>query len=215
MTEHLAKFCPGCGHPIVLMMLKKVLEEKGLLKKTVMGLDIGCLLLGWDYLPIHTFQTHHGRVTPTMLGFKRAKSDAICVGISGDGGAYAIGWQSLFHAVRRDEPITVLVVNNTVYGMTGGQASPTGIKDKNIPPIYGPELLHEVANHGAYLARTAVNDPKQMQEYLSKAIDAQLSGHFSLIEFLSFCPTNWRTKGAETNKYLDEKLKTVFKTGEI
>src|SRR3989344_4572745 len=210
-----AKFCPGCGHPIVLMMLRKVLEERGLLKKAVMGLDIGCSLLGWDYLPIHTFQTHHGRVTPTMLGFKRAKKDMICLGVSGDGGAYAIGWQSLFHAARRDEPVTVIVVNNTVYGMTGGQIGPTGINDPSVKPVYGPELLRNVASNEAYLARTAVNDPKQMQEYLSKAIDAQLNGHFSLIEFLSFCPTNWKTKGIETTKYLDEKLKTVFKVGEI
>ncbi len=215
MTEHLAKFCAGCGHPIVLMMLKRALEEKGLLEKAVLGLDIGCSLLGWDYLPIHTFQTHHGRVTPTMLGFKRAKPEAICIGISGDGGAYSIGWQSLFHAVRRDEPILVIVVNNTVYGMTGGQVGPTGIKDPNLPPVHGPELLREVANEDAFFARTAVNDPKQMQEFLGKALETQAKGHFSLIEFLSFCPTNWKTKGIETIQYLENNLKTVFKTGEI
>lgn len=222
MTDTIpAKFCAGCGHPIVLMMLNKVLEEKKLSKKAVLGLDIGCSLLAWNFLPINTFQTHHGRVTPTMMGFKRAKPDAICFGYAGDGGAYAIGWQSLFHAARRDEPVTVIVVNNTVYGMTGGQVAPTslvgqttittphGNKDK---PFLGLEYLKPVANEKAFLARTAVNDPKQMQEFLRQAIATQQAGHFSMIEFLSLCPTNWRTKGAETLKYLEE-MKNVFKIG--
>lgn len=219
-----AKFCPGCGHPIVLMMLNKVLEQMGLSKKAVLGLDIGCSLLAWNFLPINTMQTHHGRVSPTMVGFKRSKLDSICIGYTGDGGAYAIGWQSLFHSALRDEPITVIVVNNTVYGMTGGQTAPTtmlGQKTDTSPddyeqkPLLGPEILRQVAHKDAFLARTAVNDSKQMQEYIKKAIETQQAGHFSMIEFLSLCPTNWRTKGAETIKFLEEKMKPVFKVGVI
>lgn len=219
-----AKFCPGCGHPIVLLMLKQVLTEMGLEKKAVLGLDIGCSLLAWNFLPINTFQTHHGRVSPVMVGFKRARPSSVCVGHTGDGGAYAIGIQSLIHAAKRDEPITVLVVNNTVYAMTGGQTAPTtlvGQKTDTNPngneedPFFGPELLKGVVKSGAYLARTAVNDPKNMQKYIKKALETQQAGHFSLVEFLSFCPTAWRTRGAETIKYLEEKMKPVFKTGEI
>lgn len=216
-----AKFCAGCGHPIVLMMLHKVLKDLNLEKKAVLGLDIGCSLLAWNFLPINTFQTHHGRVTPTMMGFKRANKEAVCFGYAGDGGAYAIGWQSLFHAARRDEPVTVLVVNNTVYGMTGGQTAPTTLvgqvtstspKGNEETPFHGLEYLKQVVRPEAFLARTAVNDPKQMQEYLRQAIATQQAGHFSMIEFLSLCPTNWRTKGAETLKYL-EGMKNVFKIG--
>ncbi len=219
-----AKFCPGCGHPIVLMMLNKVLEQMGLSKKAVLGLDIGCSLLAWNLLPINTFQTHHGRVSPTMVGFKRGNPDAICIGYTGDGGAYAIGWQSLFHSALRDEPITVIVVNNTLYGMTGGQLAPTtmtGQKTDTSPegyaqnPLLGPEILRQVAHKDAFLARTAVNDPKQMQEFIKKALETQQAGHFSLIEFLSLCPTNWRTKGPETIKFLEEKMKPVFKVGVV
>ncbi len=219
-----AKFCPGCGHPIVLMTLNRVLEQMGLSKKAVLGLDIGCSLLAWNFLPINTFQTHHGRVSPTMVGFKRGHSESICIGYTGDGGAYAIGWQSLFHASLRDEPITVFVVNNTLYGMTGGQTAPTtltGEKTDTSPegyagrPLLGPEILRQVAHEKAYLARTAVNDPKQMQEFMRKAFETQQSGHFSMVEFLSLCPTNWRTKGPETLKFLEEKMKPVFKVGEI
>lgn len=217
-----AKFCPGCGHPIVLMMMNRVLDEMGLNQKAVLGLDIGCSLLAWNFLPINTFQTHHGRVTPTMMGFKRARPDSVCFGYTGDGGAYAIGWQSLYHAARRDEPVTVIVVNNTIYGMTGGQTAPTTLTGQITPtspggsmdkPFLGPEALKSVAHEDAFIARTSVNEPKQMQEYIKEAIVAQKSGHFSLVEFLSFCPTNWRTKGPDTLKFLEEKMKPVFKTG--
>jgi 2-oxoglutarate ferredoxin oxidoreductase subunit beta len=223
MANPLAKFCPGCGHPLALMFLDKILKEMELSKKAVLGLDIGCSLLAWDFININTFQTHHGRVTPVMVGFKRARPDSLCVGYTGDGGAYAIGWQSLFHAARRDEPIMVMVINNAVYGMTGGQSAPTsfpgqitetspeGYKDA---PMLGPEILKDVAHEHAFIARTAVNDPKQAVEFTKKAIETQLAGHFSLVEYLAFCPTNWKTNGRETMEYL-EKLKKIFKTGVI
>lgn len=225
MTEQAkAKFCAGCGHPIVLMMLNKILEEKKLNKKAILGLDIGCSLLAWNFLPINTYQTHHGRVTPTVMGFKRARPDSVCFAYAGDGGSYAIGWQSLFHAAKRDEPITVIVVNNTVYAMTGGQLAPTSLTGEVTPtspkgntedPFHGPEILKDVVKPGAFIARAAVNNPQEMQEYLRKAIVAQQAGHFSLVEFLSLCPTNWRTRGADTLKFLEEKMKPVFSTGII
>lgn len=218
-----AKFCAGCGYPIALMFLHKAIEKAGLLKKTAIGLDIGCSLLAWDHLPINTFQTHHGRVTPTMVGYKRAKNDSLCVGITGDGGAYAIGLQNLLHAAKRDEPVTIIVINNTVYAMTGGQSAPTTLKNQKTDThpagydsdhLLGPELLKNIVAPGAYLARTAVNDPKNLSFYLERAIAAQQAGHFSLVEILSFCPTNWRTRGAETLAYL-EKLKESFRVGEL
>lgn len=224
MSEFIpVKFCNGCGYPIILMLLNKILKEMDLSAKTVLGLDIGCSLLAWNYLPVNTFQTHHGRVTPTMLGFKRARPSSICIGCTGDGGAYAIVLQGLAHAVKRDEPITVIVVNNTVYGMTGGQVTPTslhGQKTETSPdgnndyPILGPEFFKPLANKNAFLARSAVNDPKQMIEYLKKAIETQQAGHFSMIEFLSFCPTHWKTNGIDTINYLNN-LKEVFKPGII
>lgn len=224
MSENLAKFCPGCGHPIVLMMLHRVLKQNNLESQVVLGLDIGCSLLAWNYLPINTFQTHHGRVVPTMVGFKRARKNCLAIGYVGDGGAYAIGWQSLFHAALRDEPVLVIVVNNTVYGMTGGQTAPTtlsGQKTSTSPngfegvTMHGPEILRQVANQNAFIARTAVNDPKQMMEFLEKAVQTQQTGHFALVEFLSLCPTNWRTKGADTVKYLEERLKPAFPVGKM
>lgn len=218
-----AKFCPGCGHPVVLNFLYRILKNKNLNNQAVLGLDIGCSLLAWDFLPINTFQTHHGRVTPTMIGYKRAKPNSLTFAYTGDGGAYAIGMQSLFWAALRNEPITVIVVNNTIYAMTGGQGAPTTlfgqktsttINGSDQIPFLGPEFIRQL-NPKAYVARTAVNMPGELSEYLEKAIEAQQQGNFSLVEVLSYCPTNWRTKGVETNKFLEEKMKPVFKVGEL
>ncbi len=218
-----AKFCPGCGHPIVLRFLYMILKEKQLESKAVLGLDIGCSLLAWDFLPVNTFQTHHGRVTSTMVGYKRAQPDSLSFAYTGDGGAYAIGMQSLMWAAIRNEPITVIVVNNSNYAMTGGQTAPTSYKGQITDtdpsgvegePVFGPELVRQV-NKKAYIARTAVNDPKQVKEYLEKAIEAQQAGNFAMVEFLSYCPLNWKTIGVETNNYLNDNLKTLFPIGEF
>ncbi|MCX6778969.1 MAG: thiamine pyrophosphate-dependent enzyme [Candidatus Magasanikbacteria bacterium] len=221
--ENAAKFCAGCGYSVILMILNQVLAAQNVQDKAVMGLDIGCSLLGWNYLPINTFQTHHGRVVPTMLGYKRARKESTSVAVVGDGGAYAIGWQSLFYAARRDEPITVIVVNNSVYAMTGGQTAPTtvcGQKTDTHPAgsceesFYGPEILKTIVKPGAYLARSAANDPKGIFAALEKAVQTQQAGHFSLVEILSFCPTNWKTTGKATFDYL-ENLKKIYKIGEV
>lgn len=221
MNKQLTKFCNGCGYPIILMMLNKILEKKGMTAKAVLGLDIGCNLLAINSLPINTFQTHHGRVTPVMVGFKRAQKDSVCFGLTGDGGAYAIGLQNLLNTAKRDEPISIIVVNNSLYAMTGGQTAPTtlsGQKTSTSPqgyeeePLLGPELLKEVVNKDAFVARSAVNDPKNLIEYLEEMIDAQQRGHFSLLEVLSFCPVNWKTLGKDTLDRLEE-LKKTFKTG--
>ncbi len=220
-----AKFCPGCGYPLILLTLRKVLEEKGLLAKTVLGLDIGCSLLALNSLPINTFHTHHGRVSPVMAGFKRGNKEAICLGLTGDGGAYAIGLQSLLHSAWRDEPITVIVVNNTVYGMTGGQQSPTTFKGERtdttpagslLSPLPGLELVAESCkDNQAFLARGSVTDLVRLKEMLGQALARQQAGHFSLVEILSFCPTNWKTSGPATKEFLEKNLLPVFKIGEI
>ena len=217
-----SKFCPGCGQPVILQTLYRILQEQKAEEKAVLGLDIGCSLLAWDFLPINTFQTHHGRVTSTMIGFNRARPDLLSFAYAGDGGAYAIGLQSLLWAAKRNDPITVIVANNAVYGMTGGQTAPTSMKGQKTDTspmgvenevFLGPELVRQV-NDKAYIARTSMNNIKQLKEYLEKAVEAQKQGNFSMVEVLSYCPTNWRTWGVETNNYL-ENMKTVFKMGEI
>lgn len=204
------KFCPGCGHPIVLKMLGQAIDEMGLGQKTVFLVDIGCSLLAWDYFDLPTTQTHHGRTVPTAVGFKMAAPEKIVIAYVGDGGGYAIGLQHTVTACLRHDPITTIVVNNTLYAMTGGQMAPT------TPPhaLHGPEMLAKVARPESYLARGSTDKPLVLKQYLKKALKAQTEGHYSLIESLSACPLNWKTDAQKTIEKM-QALEKTFKLGEI
>jgi len=233
------KFCPGCGHPIVLKMLGQVIDEMGIGQQVVFLVDIGCSLLAWDFYNLPTSQTHHGRTVPTAVGFKMADPGKIVVAYVGDGGAYAIGLQHTLTSCLRNDPITTIVVNNTLYAMTGGQSAPTTI-DKQITTttpggksefttLRGPELLKSIAKPqvyfessrnkvlpkaGSYLARGSTNSPLVLKQYLKKALETQIKGNFSLVEAISACPVNWRTNAEQTIKRMIE-LEKIFKLGEL
>ena len=218
-----SNFCPGCGYGIILKILGEVIEEMEIAPRTVLGIDIGCNLLAWDYFDIDTAQTHHGRVTPMLAGYKRGQKESVALGIAGDGGLYAIGLQGLIHTVHRNDPVTIIGVNNTVYAMTGGQASPTTFYNEvttttpegsftSKSPIMGPEMLAPLASEGAFIARASVNNIPTLKGYIKKAIKAQLAGNFSLVEIVSYCPTNWKTDAAGTIEF-SKKLETIYKPG--
>jgi len=223
------KFCPGCGHGLVLKALGEAIDELDIQEKVVYGCDIGCSLLSWDFFNVDTVQTHHGRTTPVITGVKRANPDVIGIAYMGDGGGYAIGSQHLVNAAARNEKITVILVNNTQYGMTGGQMAPTtmpGQKTETSPygrdpektgyPTQGPEMVAAIAQQGAYVARATVANPKQMKGFLKKALQNQVEGNgFSFVEVLSTCPTNWRTNAEETWNFVEKEMPKYFKIGEI
>jgi len=223
------KFCPGCGHGLVLKALGQAIDELGIQDKVVFGCDIGCSLLSWDFFNVDTIQTHHGRTNPVITGMKRANSDIIGVAYMGDGGGYAIGSQHLVSAATRNERITAILVNNTQYGMTGGQMAPTtmpGQKTETSPygrdaettgsPTQGPEMVAAIAPEGAYVARGSVANMKQLKGYIKKALENQMAGNgFSFVEALSLCPTNWRTNARDTWKFLEEEMYKYFKVGEL
>jgi len=218
------KFCPGCGHALVLKALGQAIDEMGIAQKTVFMVDIGCSLLAWDFFNIPTTQTHHGRTIPTAVGFKKVKKDKIVIAYVGDGGAYAIGLQHTITSCLRNNPITTIVVNNTLYAMTGGQLAPTTTDNeittttplgkKEFTTLKGPEMLKEIANKEAYFARGSSFKPLVLKQYLKKAIETQIKGNFSLVEVISACPTNWKTDTKETIKRVDE-LEKIFTQGEI
>ncbi|MFA7466877.1 MAG: thiamine pyrophosphate-dependent enzyme [Desulfotomaculaceae bacterium] len=223
------KFCPGCGHGLVLKALGQAIDELGIQDKVVFGCDIGCSLLSWDFFNVDTIQTHHGRTNPVVTGIKRANPDVICVAYMGDGGGYAIGSQHLVSSATRNERITAILVNNTQYGMTGGQMAPTtmpGQKTETSPygrdadttgsPTQGPEMVAAIAPEGAYVARGSVANMKQLKNYIKKALENQMAGNgFSFVEALSLCPTNWRTNAKDTWKFLEEDMYKYFKVGEL
>jgi 2-oxoglutarate/2-oxoacid ferredoxin oxidoreductase subunit beta len=220
------KFCPGCGHPVILKILGQIIDEMNLAKKTIFLIDIGCSLLAWDYFDLPTSQTHHGRTIPVATGFKLADPEKIVIAYLGDGGAYAIGLQHTISASLKNTPITTIVANNTLYAMTGGQSAPTtteneittttplGKEEKDFKEFLGPEFLSQTASKNAYLARGTTDKPLVLKTYLKKAIETQIKGNFSFVESLSACPQNWKTNAPETIKRMID-LEKVYKTGEI
>ncbi|MFA7243709.1 MAG: thiamine pyrophosphate-dependent enzyme [Patescibacteria group bacterium] len=210
-------FCPGCGHGITLKHLGYAIDEMEIANNVTLGIDIGCSLLSWNFFNFDTIQTHHGRTNPTMVGYKMANPKRVAIAYMGDGGGYAIGLQSLLHAAFRNDPITVILVNNENYAMTGGQVAPTtetGIvtattpKGKPVsfgPGFHGPELVRCIANDKAFVARVSVSQPEIIKLTLKKAIENQIKNKlFSFVEVLSICPTNWKTNAKESfNRLLD------------
>lgn len=223
------KFCPGCGHGLVLRALGDAIDELGIQDKVVFGCDIGCSLLAWDFFDVDTVQTHHGRTTPVMTGIKRANPDLICIAYMGDGGGYAIGSGHLVNAAARNEKILCVLANNTNYGMTGGQMAPTtmiGQKTETCPygrtveeqgePTRGPEMVAAIASEGAYVARGTMANLRQLRGYFKKALQNQIDGKgFSFVEALSTCPTNWRMNAEQTWEFLEKDMSNYFKVGEL
>ena len=223
------KFCPGCGHGLVLKALGDAIDELGIQGRTVFGCDIGCSLLSFDFFNLDSVQTHHGRTTPVVTGIKRANPELITIAYMGDGGGYAIGSQHLVNAAARNEKITAILANNTVYAMTGGQMAPTTMprqktetspygRDPELtgPPMHGPEMVAAITGDGAYVARGTVSNLRQLKGYLKKALQNQMEGRgFSFVEALSACPTNWRTNAEETWKFVEQDMTKFFKVGEI
>lgn len=220
-------FCPGCGHGITLKQLGYAIDELKIQKKTTFGIDIGCSLLAWNFFDLDTIQTHHGRTTPVMVGYKYVKPKRVAIAYMGDGGGYAIGLQSLLHAAFRNNPITVILVNNGNYAMTGGQMAPTtmpgtatatspdGKREEFGDGLHGPELVRKIANDKAYVARASVSKPLLLKNILKKALENQIKNNsFSFVEVLSICPTNWKANAKQSFLQLS-KMEEYFKTGEI
>lgn len=221
-----SNFCPGCGHSLVLKTLGFAIDEMKIAENTVFTTDIGCSLLAWNYFNVDTVQSHHGRGSSTATGIKRALPESVVIAYMGDGGGYAIGLHHLIHLAKRNEPVTVILVNNTVFAMTGGQKAPTtiyGEQTETTPagfftdrePFLGPELLKNVVAPGAFLARGSVDNLVELNSFLKKGLETQIKHHnFSFIEILSYCPINWKTDARGSMDFLD-KLKTIYKTGVI
>jgi 2-oxoglutarate ferredoxin oxidoreductase subunit beta len=222
------KFCPGCGQALALRILGYAIDELNLAGKMVYGCDIGCSLLTWNMFDIDTVQTHHGRVLPTMVGFKLARPEIITLAFMGDGGGYAIGAQHLINSAMRNDKVTVILVNNANYAMTGGQLAPTTLVDQKTEttplgrkvqnfgePLHGPEMLAKIAAEDAFIARGTSNDFLGLKNLFKKALENQINGRgFSFVEVLSMCPVNWKTDAKESIAFIEE-MKKNYPLGEI
>jgi 2-oxoglutarate ferredoxin oxidoreductase subunit beta len=222
-------FCPGCHHGTVHRLTAEALDAFDLRKKTIGVASIGCSVFLYSYFNIDVVESPHGRAPAVATGVKRARPDSFVFTYQGDGDLAAIGTAEIIHAANRGEDITVIFVNNTTYGMTGGQMAPTtlvGQKTSTSPygrnlekegaPIRVTELLSNL-DGVAFAARVAVNNPRNLMEakkQIKKAFRYQVEKKgFSFVEVLAACPTNWGMSPIEANDRVGGEMCDYFKLG--
>ena len=227
------KFCPGCGHGIVLRLVTECVEELGIERNFIINAGVGCAHLMEDCLDYDIFVGSHGGGGASTTGMKRMLPDTIIMSYQGDGDAYVIGLSQTLNAAYRNENFTVIVINNAVFGMTGGQmgwttmpgqkttTSPDGRDtDKTGTPIKVPEIIAQSDNYNtAYVARGTVTTPAHINKtksYIKKALQYQIDkkGH-SLVEILSPCPTNWKCTELESLDRVNNEIVPYYPLGEF
>jgi len=224
-------YCPGCGHGITHRLIADVLDDLGV-RETAVGIaGVGCAILIYNYLNCDFQELPHGRAPAAATGVKRVRPDLTVFTYQGDGDLAAIGTAEIVHAAARSENITVIYLNNCVYGMTGGQMAPTtlvGQHSQTSPegrdpttqgyPIRVSEMLATL-DGAVYLERVSVSHPENVKvahRAIKKAFRNQLEGKgFSLVEVLSPCPTNWGMKPADAMRWIDETVSQYYPLGVI
>ena len=229
LTDNPLHYCPGCTHGIIHRLVAEALEELGVTDKTVGIASVGCSVFSYNYFNCDMIQAAHGRAPAVATGAKRANPDNVVFTYQGDGDLAAIGTAETVHSAARGENITVIFVNNAIYGMTGGQMAPTTLpnqvtqtspygRDVTVVgyPVKVCEMLSQV-DGATYLERVAVNNVKNIKkakQAIKKAFQNQIEGKgFSLIEVLSTCPTNWGLTPKAALKWLDENMETYYPLG--
>ena len=230
MKDVRTHYCPGCGHGVIHRLIAEVIDELGIREKTIGVPPVGCAVIAYDYFNIDMTEAAHGRTPAVATGIKRVRPDAVVFTYQGDGDLAAIGTAEIIHTANRREKITVIFVNNAVYGMTGGQMAPTtmlgqvtattpGGRDSDAGhPLKVPELL-AILPGAVFLCRTAVTNPANIRKTklaIKKAFQIQLENKgFSLVEILSPCPSYWRLSPEEAIKWIEEKMIPNFPLGVI
>ena len=222
-------YCAGCGHGVVHKLIAEGLTELGLKDRTVLVSPVGCSVFAYYYFDVGNVQAAHGRASAVATALKRAHPESIVISYQGDGDLAAIGTAEIVHAANRGENICVFFVNNSIYGMTGGQLAPTtlvgqysttspwGRRPNNDGlPIRVAELLASLETP-TYLERVALNDMKNImkaRKAVRKALEIQKNGGgFSLVEILSPCPTILKMDPLAARKWVGETLVKTFPLG--
>jgi len=228
-SQHQTHYCPGCGHGIVHKMVAKAIDSLGIQDRTILISPVGCSVFAYYYLDVGNVQGAHGRAPAVATGVKRSRPDSIVISYQGDGDLSAIGSAEILHAANRGEHITVIFVNNAIYGMTGGQMAPTtllGQKTTTSPlgrnplhegyPLHMSELLATL-EAPVYIERVALGDNKLIahaDRAIHRAIENQVKGlGFSLVEVLSPCPTIWKMEPLDAERWVRDVLTKTFPLG--
>ncbi len=223
-------YCSGCGHGIVHKIIGEIIDEMRIRENTVFVAPVGCAVVAYDYFNLDVSEAAHGRAPAVATGIKRSLPDRLVISYQGDGDLLAIGMTELIHSANRGEKISIVFVNNRIYGMTGGQMAPTtdvGQKTITSPngrdeseagaPIDVISLLSGL-NGVKFLARGTVAGVKEIRltkSFIKKAFETQLDEKgFSLVEVLSPCPTYWGMTPKDSMGLIKEKIENkTFKPG--
>jgi 2-oxoglutarate ferredoxin oxidoreductase subunit beta len=226
LKEVQTHFCPGCQHGTIHRLVAEAMDAFGVQDRTIGVASVGCSVFLYGYFDIDVVEAPHGRAPAVATGVKRVHQDKIVFTYQGDGDLAAIGTSEIIHAANRGEGMTVIFVNNTTYGMTGGQMAPTTLpaqKTSTSPygrnvhsdgyPIRMAELLSNLEGV-TYSARVSVNSPKnilQAARVIKKAFEVQVKGQgFSFVEVLSACPTNWGMDPLKANARVESEMIPYF-----
>jgi len=231
LSEQPTHYCPGCTHGIIHRLIAEVIDELGIRGRTVGIAPVGCAVLAYNYFTCDFQEAAHGRAPAMATGIKRVRPDLMVFTYQGDGDLASIGMGEIVHAANRGEKFTTIFVNNTVYGMTGGQMAPTtmpGQKTTTSPsgrdtedsgmPVKVSELLAQLETPG-YIERVTVIKPNYImkaKKAIKKAFTFQLENRcFSLVEVVSTCPTNWGVTPLEAVEWTEEVLLPYYRLGEF
>ncbi len=220
-------YCPGCGHGIAHRLIAEVIDELDIRGRTIGIAPVGCAVLAYDYLDVDMIEVAHGRAPAVATGMKRVNPDSIIFSYQGDGDLAAIGTAEIIHAAHRAEQLTVIFINNAVFGMTGGQMAPTTLTGQvtaTTPkgrtnsgegfPLQVSELLALLPG-SVYIERCAlsnVNRIKHTKKAIKHAFELQLDNApgLSMVEVLSPCPTYWRMPPAKAMQWIETEMSKVF-----
>ena len=219
-------YCPGCGHGITHRLVAELVDEMNLRDSIIAVAPVGCSVLAYEYWDFDCTEAAHGRAPAVATGIKRARPDAFVLAYQGDGDLASIGIAEIIHAANRGEKFTVIFINNTIYGMTGGQMAPTTLPDQKTTtcpsgrdvntmgyPIRMCEMLNTL-EAPALLARTMLDGPggiRKTKATIKKAFECQLQGKgFSMVEVLSPCPTYMRMEPKAAMEHVKQNVSQYF-----
>ncbi len=231
MTDNVLSYCPGCGHGTVHNIIAEVIEELGIQSQTIAVAPVGCSVLAYEFVDIDWLQAAHGRAPAVATGLKRVMPDKYIFTYQGDGDLAAIGTGETIHACNRGEHITIIFINNGIYGMTGGQMAPTtlaGMVSSTSPygrdvstmgnPMKITELVAQLPGT-YYVTRQAVHKPSNVRKTkraIRKAFENQtLKKGVSLVEVVSNCNSGWKMSPVKSNKWMEENMFSFYPLGDI
>lgn len=229
--DKISGFCPGCMHGTVIKLIGEVLEEMNVVDKSACVWGIGCCGLHMDYMAYDNTTAPHGRACAVATGMKRGNPETLVFTYQGDGDFASIGLGESISSANRGDNITVIFINNGIYGMTGGQMAPTtliGMKASTAPkgrdpkehgyPMHMCEILNQLTAP-VYLERTSCNTPANViktKKAIAKGFQNQLEGKgFSMVEIVTSCPTNWGLDALDSLDYINDKMLKEFPLGVI